>query len=154
MEDHGSPSLFSTEDNQEEDEIWAKLMAMGHAKVGEIPGVLPQGDGRDEAVQGRMVAHGTVEQRIGALEELSLAPDTQARYRVCYNRSTSVTHSLGIGEDHLPARRVQHFVLWAKDNGKSHAWVSRHLAAIAHFTKLKGDGDPTAGFPLRAALKG
>ncbi|KAJ1165686.1 hypothetical protein NDU88_006103 [Pleurodeles waltl] len=44
--------------------------------VGEIPGILPPGDGGDDAVQGGMVALGTVEQRIGVLGELSLAPDT------------------------------------------------------------------------------
>ncbi|KAJ1204836.1 hypothetical protein NDU88_000274 [Pleurodeles waltl] len=32
MEAHGSPSLFSPEENQEEAEIWAKFMAMGQAK--------------------------------------------------------------------------------------------------------------------------
>ncbi|KAJ1156512.1 hypothetical protein NDU88_009231 [Pleurodeles waltl] len=31
MEVHGSPSLFSSEENQEEAEIWAKFMAMGQA---------------------------------------------------------------------------------------------------------------------------
>ncbi|KAJ1115364.1 hypothetical protein NDU88_003588 [Pleurodeles waltl] len=31
MEVHGSPSLFSAEENQEEAEIWAKFMAMGQA---------------------------------------------------------------------------------------------------------------------------
>ncbi|KAJ1174173.1 hypothetical protein NDU88_005996 [Pleurodeles waltl] len=116
--------------------------------------VSTSGDGGDGAVQGGMVALGTVEQRIGVLGELSLAPDIRAKYRACYNRFTSVTHSLGAGEDHFPARRVQHFVLWAKDKAKSHARVSRQLAARAHFAKLRGDGDPTAGFPLRAALKG
>ncbi|KAJ1162688.1 hypothetical protein NDU88_003155 [Pleurodeles waltl] len=32
MEVHGSPSLFSPEENQEEANIWAKFMAMGQAK--------------------------------------------------------------------------------------------------------------------------
>ncbi|KAJ1214051.1 hypothetical protein NDU88_001679 [Pleurodeles waltl] len=101
-----------------------------------------------------MVAIGSVKQRIVALGELSLAPDTRARYRACFNKFTSLTNAWGAGEDHPPATRVHRFVLWAKDNGKSHAWVSRHLAAIAHFAKLKEEEDPTAGFPLRAALKG
>ncbi|KAJ1193857.1 hypothetical protein NDU88_003153 [Pleurodeles waltl] len=101
-----------------------------------------------------MVAIGSVEQRIVALGELALASSTRARYRACFNRFTSLTNAWGAGEDHPPATRVHRFVLWAKDNGKSHAWVSRHLSAIAHFAKLKGEGDPTADFPLRAALKG
>ncbi|KAJ1202081.1 hypothetical protein NDU88_005884 [Pleurodeles waltl] len=32
MEDHGSPTLFSPEENQEEADIWTKFMAMGQAK--------------------------------------------------------------------------------------------------------------------------
>lgn len=40
---------------------------------------------------------------------------------------------------------------WAKDNGKSHAWVFRHMAAIA---KLAGLVDPTSSFLPRPALKG
>ncbi|KAJ1208592.1 hypothetical protein NDU88_003975 [Pleurodeles waltl] len=112
------------------------------------------GDGGDDTVQGGVVAFGTVEQRIGALGEPSLAPATRAKYNTCFDRFTSVTQSWGAGEAHPPATGVHRFVLWAKDNGKSHTWVSRHLASIAHFSKLRGDGDPTAGFPLKAALKG
>ncbi|KAJ1105783.1 hypothetical protein NDU88_003187 [Pleurodeles waltl] len=101
-----------------------------------------------------MVATGSVEQRIRALGELSLAPTTRARYKSCFNKFTSLTSAWGSGESHPTGEKVDRFVLWAKDNGKSHAWISRHLAAIAHFTKLRGEGDPTSGFPLRAALKG
>ncbi|KAJ1136481.1 hypothetical protein NDU88_002897 [Pleurodeles waltl] len=32
MEDHGSPTLFSPEENQEEADIWTRFMAMGQAK--------------------------------------------------------------------------------------------------------------------------
>ncbi|KAJ1130826.1 hypothetical protein NDU88_009173 [Pleurodeles waltl] len=115
---------------------------------------MPPGDGGDDTVQGGVVALGSVEQRIGALGELSVAPATRAKYKACFDRFTSLTQSWGVGDAHTPATGVHRFVLWAKDNGKSHAWVSSHLAAIAHFSKLRGEGDPTAGFPLRAALKG
>ncbi|KAJ1155868.1 hypothetical protein NDU88_008593 [Pleurodeles waltl] len=32
MEDHGSPTLFSPEENQEEADIWTRFMAMGQTK--------------------------------------------------------------------------------------------------------------------------
>lgn len=85
--------------------------------------------------------------------ERSLAPRTSKRYRACVALFCTVT---GPWEERVSSleSRIQSFIVWAKDEVKSHSWVTSHLAAISHHMKLLGQEDPTKSFLIRAALKG
>ena len=95
-----------------------------------------------------------MDHRLRALGEQALAPSTRVRYRRCFATFLRVTEGQGVGSQAQMGTRVQQFIVWARELGKSHAWVSRHMAAIAYITKLAGQADPTSNFPVRAALRG
>ncbi|XP_078525049.1 uncharacterized protein LOC144798176 [Lissotriton helveticus] len=75
------------------------------------------------------------------------------RYQACVEKFCEV---MGPWEQAASSRgdRVQAFMIWAKDCGKSHSWMAGHLSAIGHHAKLLRQEDPTALFTTRAALKG
>ncbi|KAJ1123131.1 hypothetical protein NDU88_001604 [Pleurodeles waltl] len=81
-----------------------------------------------------------------------MAPATQAKYKACFNRFAAVTQAGGCWGP--PGDKGASLRTMGKGQWEIARMVSRHVAAIAHLSKLRGEGDPTAGFPLRAALKG
>lgn len=99
------------------------------------------------------MALATLEQRIRTLGERSLAPATRKKYDKhlqTFKSVLSALHATGMPPD----KQVQTFIVWAKDANKSQSWVSSHLAAFSHHSKLDGRDDPTRSFAIRAALKG
>ncbi|XP_078533901.1 integrase/recombinase xerD homolog [Lissotriton helveticus] len=84
---------------------------------------------------------------------MSLAPRTMKRYQTCVKTFCEI---MGPWEREAARQveKVQAFMVWAKDEGKSHSWMAGHLCAIGHHARLLGQKDPTTLFPTRAALKG
>ncbi|XP_078509688.1 integrase/recombinase xerD homolog [Lissotriton helveticus] len=85
--------------------------------------------------------------------ERSLAPGTRKRYAshlATFHRVVLETGAAGLTLEN----RVRVFVVWARKQGRSHSWVTGHLAAVSHDSKLTGAQDPAKSFVIRAALKG
>ncbi|KAJ1104897.1 hypothetical protein NDU88_002305 [Pleurodeles waltl] len=87
-------------DSTNGDKVTALQADIRQVLMDEIPDGLPPGDGGDDAVQGGMVGIGSVEQRIVALGELSLAPTTRARYRISMGKlKIKQTNTIAVAPD-------------------------------------------------------
>ncbi|XP_078542398.1 integrase/recombinase xerD homolog [Lissotriton helveticus] len=99
------------------------------------------------------MAPAAVALRIRELGEMSVAPRMMRRYQTCVKTFCKVMGPWEL-EDSRQAEKVQAFMVWARDEGKSHSWMAGHLSAIGHHARLAGQNDPTTAFTTRAALKG
>ncbi|XP_069490908.1 uncharacterized protein [Ambystoma mexicanum] len=122
-------------------------------KVGEIPEGPPRGTTEGHRVHAGVVAPDVVDPTLWKLGEQSLSPGVRSRYQKGYSKFVRVIQEEGHTNLGLTAQ-VERFVLWAHSQGQSRSWVTSHLAAVAFHSKLKGEGDPTREFSIRAAVKG
>ncbi|XP_069507368.1 uncharacterized protein [Ambystoma mexicanum] len=122
-------------------------------KVGAIPEGPPRGTTEGHRVHAGMVAPDVVDPTLWKLGEQSLSPGVRSRYQKGYSKFVRVIQEEGHSNLGLAAQ-VERFVLWAHNQGQSRSWVTSHLAAVAFHSKLKGEGDPTREFSIRAAIKG